>query len=252
MAGLEVWELAYLACAVGLGSFIRGVTGFGSSMIYVVGLTFFMPAAQAVPIILLLELVVTLWLLPPVWHLVHKRSLVLLLAGCAIAIPFGLMLLAHLPRSPMQAVIALVVLTVCLMLRSGFRLKKQPGTIGTIGVGLISGVLTGATSAGGPPAVIYYFSGPQAVTVGRASLIAFLGAADLIAAGMATFEGLMVEETVVRAALAVPPMLVGSWIGTKVFYRIDAERFRRLVIITLACLSLASLARAVVSMSGLG
>lgn len=252
MAGLELWELAYLAGVVGLGSFIRGVTGFGSSMIYVVGLTFVMPAAEAVPIILLLELVVTIWLLPPVWYQVHRRSLVLLLTGCALATPLGLMLLAHLPRSPMQAVIALVVLTVCLMLRGGFRLKRQPGAAGTIGVGLISGILTGATSAGGPPAVIYYFSGPQAVAVGRASLIAFLGAADLIAAGMATYDGLIFEETLIRTALAVPPMLVGSWIGARVFYRIDAEHFRRWVIITLACLSLASLARAVISMAGFG
>ncbi len=250
MAGLEIWELAYLACAVGMGSFIRGVTGFGSSMIYVVGLTFFMPAAEAVPMILLLELVTTVWLLPPVWRDVHVRSTVLLLIGCAVAIPLGLMLLAHLPRAPMQAVIALVVLTICLMLRAGFRLRRQPGSAGTIGVGVMSGVLTGATSAGGPPAVIYYFSGPQAVAVGRASLIAYLGAADLIATGMASFEGLIDEETFVRTALAVPPMLLGSWIGVKIFRRIDALRFRQWVIVTLAVLSLVSLARALMVMAG--
>ena len=122
------------------------------------------------------------------------------------------------------------------------------GAAGTIGVGLVSGVLTGATSAGGPPAVIYYFSGPQRVAVGRASIIAFLGAADLIAAGMATFEGLILEETLLRTALAVPPMLLGSWIGAKVFHRIDPERFRHWVIVTLALLSLASLARALLVM----
>ena len=248
MAGLEYWELAYLFCVVGAGSFIRGVTGFGSSMIYVVGMTFVIPAAEAVPIILMLELIVTLWLLPPVWHQVHKRSLMLLLLGCAIAIPFGLVLLNYLPRAPMQAVIAIVVLAVCLMLRAGFRLKQQPGAAGTIGIGMIAGVLTGATSAGGPPAVIYYFSGPQAVAVGRASLIAFLGGADLVATGMAAYDGLIFEETILRTALIVPSMLVGSWIGTKVFYRIDADRFRQWVIITLACLSVASLTRAILSM----
>lgn len=244
MAGLEIWELLYLACVIGLGAFIRGVTGFGSSMIYVVGLTFVVPAAEAVPIILLLELVTTVWLLPPVWRLVHGRSLAFLLVGCTAALPLGLMMLAHLPRAPMQAVIALVILAVCLILRSGFRLSRQPGAAGTIGVGLISGVLTGATSAGGPPAVIYYFSGPQPVAVGRASIIAFLGAADLIAAGMATHEGLILEETLLRTALAVPPMLLGSWIGARIFHRIDPERFRQWVIVTLALLSLASLSRA--------
>ena len=40
MVGLEISELVYLAGVVGIGSFIRGGTGFGSSMIYIVGLTF--------------------------------------------------------------------------------------------------------------------------------------------------------------------------------------------------------------------
>ncbi len=248
MAGLEIWELLFLAGVVGIGSFVRGVTGFGSSMIYAVGLTFVLPASEVVPIILLLELATTVWMLPKVWRFAHWRSLSLLLIGCAIALPLGLALLAHVPRAPMQAVIALVVLTVCLILRSGFRLEKQPGVLGTIGVGLISGVLTGATSAGGPPAVIYYFSGPAAVAAGRASLIAYLGAADIIATGMASYEGLIVGETLLRTALAVPPMLLGIWIGTKVFHRMDPERFRQWVIIALGCLSAAGLTKALVTM----
>jgi uncharacterized membrane protein YfcA len=249
MAGLELWQLAYLGLVIGLGSFVRGVTGFGSSMIYVVGLTFVMPAATAVPIILLLELVITIWLLPPVWRSVHWRSLALLLIGCAAALPPGLMLLAHLPRAPMQAVIAMVVLGVCLLMRSGFRLRRQPGAVGTIGVGLISGVLTGATSAGGPPAVLYYFSGPQTVAVARASLIAYLGAADLIGTGMAAAEGLIDGQTLERAALAAVPMLLGSWVGVRAYARLDPPRFRRWVIVTLACLSLVSLLTAMLAMT---
>jgi uncharacterized membrane protein YfcA len=250
MAGLELYELLFMAGVVGIGSFVRGVTGFGSSMIYAVGLTFVLPASEVVPIILLLELVTTVWMLPKVWRLAAWRSLSLLLIGCTIAIPLGLYLLNHVPRAPMQAVIALVVLTVCLILRSGFRLEKQPGTLGTIGVGLISGVLTGATSAGGPPAVIYYFSGPGAVAVGRASLIAFLGIADLIATGMATYDSLIFSETFVRAALGIPPMLVATWIGSRVFHRLDPERFRRWVIVVLACLSGAGLIKATFAMVG--
>ena len=248
MAGLELFELIFLAGVVGVGSFVRGVTGFGSSMIYAVGLTFVLPAAEVIPIILMLELVTTVWMLPKVWRQVDWRGVLLILVGCTIALPLGFMLLKHVPREPMQGIIALVVLCVCLILRSGFRLKKQPGTLGTIGVGLISGVLTGATSAGGPPAVIYYFSGPSAVAVGRASLIAYLGLADVVATGMATFEGLIYSETVVRTALAVPPMLLATWIGSLVFHRMNPERFRQWVIIVLACLSLVGLTKALVSM----
>jgi len=96
--------------------------------------------------------------------------------------------------------------------------------------------------------VIYYFSGPAAVAAGRASLIAYLGAADVIATGMAAYEGLIVGDTVVRMALAVPPMLLGTWIGTQVFHRMNPERFRQWVIIVLACLAAVGLIRAAAAM----
>ena len=120
MAGLEWVELAYLPAVIGIGAFVRGFTGFGSSMIYVVGLTFAMPAAQAVPMILMLEVITTAGLVPSVWRLIQWRSLALLLLGSVVATPIGLWLLGFLEPAPMQAVIAGVVLGACLMLRSGF------------------------------------------------------------------------------------------------------------------------------------
>jgi uncharacterized protein len=252
MAGLELWELSYLAAVVGAGSFIRGFTGFGSSMIYVVGLTFALPASEAVPVILLLEIAATVRLLPAVWSQVEWRSVGLLTLGGVVATPVGLAVLTHLPRAPMQAAIAVVVLGVCVLLRAGFRLKRQPKTAGTLLVGLTCGILTGATSTGGPPAVIYYFSGPLAVAIGRASLIALLGALDLLASGMAAYSGLIVGETLLRTALAIPPMVLGTWAGERVFRRADPEGFRRWVIVVLAALSVISFGRATSVMAGVG
>ncbi len=243
-------ELAYLAAVFGIGAFIRGFTGFGSSMIYVVGLTFAIPASQAVPLILILEVIATGGLLPAVWRKVEWRSVALLLTACIAATPLGLAALANLPPPPMQAVIAAVVLGACLMLRSGWRLQKQPGVAGTLGVGVVSGALTGATSTGGPPIVLYYYSGPLALGVSRASLIAYLGAADLFASGMAAYQGLVGTETLLRVAMAAPPMFLGAWIGTKMFHRADPDRFRRWVLIVLAALAVISFAKAVLAMIG--
>ncbi|MCA8929034.1 MAG: sulfite exporter TauE/SafE family protein [Alphaproteobacteria bacterium] len=248
VAGLEGVELAYLAAVFAGGSFIRGFTGFGSSMIYVVGLTFAIPASEAVPLILILEVIATAGLLPAAWHHVQWRSVALLLVAGTVATPLGLGLLAFLPPAPMQAVIACVVLGACLMLRSGFRLHRQPGRVGTLGVGALSGILTGATSAGGPPIVLYYFSGPLPVAVARASVIAYLGAADVIAGSMAAAQGLVEGETLVRVALAAPVMLLGAWVGTRMFRRTDPSRFRQLVIVLLLVLSVASLGKALLAM----
>ncbi len=248
IAGLEWIELAYLAAVFAVGSFVRGFTGFGSSMIYVVGLTFAIPASEAVPLILILEVLASAALLVGVWRQVAWRSVALLLLVCVAATPLGLALLAWLPPPPMQAVIACVVLGACLMLRSGWHLKEQPGVLGTVGVGMLSGILTGSTSTGGPPIVLYYYSSPLPVAVARASLIAFLGLADLFASVMAAYKGLVVTETLLRVALAAPIMFLGAWVGSLIFHRADPDRFRRRVILVLAALSVVSLGRALAAM----
>lgn len=250
LAGLDSVGLVSLALVVAFGSFVRGFTGFGSSMIYVVGLTFFMPAAEAVPVILMLEVVTTIGMAPSVWARVDWRSLALLLAACIAATPLGLWLLSGLEPAPMQAVIACVVLLACLSLWYGFRFAKRPGLGATLGVGAVSGILTGATSTGGPPLVLYYYSGPLPVAVGRASLIIYLGLADLVATGMAASQGLIHEATLIRAAMTVPPMIVGAWAGIWLFRRVAPERFRRIVIVVLAGLSVVSLGRAIAAMLG--
>ena len=248
IAGLELFELVVVVGVVWIGAFVRGVTGFASSMIYAVGLTFVLPAVEVVPLIMILEMITTIWMLPRVWRIADWRGVGLIAAGCAIALPLGFGLLTILPRAPSQAVIAAVVLGVCLMLWSGFKLKKQPGAFGTMGFGVISGIMTGVTSAGGPPAIIYFFAGPAPVAVARASLIAYLGVADIMAIGVASADGLIVSETFMRAAVATPSILIASLIGTMVFHRMNPDRFRQWVIVILACVSLAGLIRAIVAM----
>ena len=98
--------------------------------------------------------------------------------------------------------------------------------------------------------MLYYFSGPLAPAVGRASVILFLGIADLVASGMASYKGLIGVETVTRTGIALLPMVLATWAGALVFKRADPERFRQWVIIVLAALSVVSLGRAVAAMLG--
>ncbi len=110
MPGLEPPALAFALIAVFAGAFVRGYSGFGSSLIWAASLTLVLPPAAVVPVILMLEVAASLRLLPGVWREVAWRSLWRLLIGAWAAMPAGLYFLANLPTAAMQAAVSAVVL----------------------------------------------------------------------------------------------------------------------------------------------
>ena len=243
-AGLEPATLAYAWAAIFLGGFVRGYSGFGSSMVWVTALTQVMPAWRVVPIILVLEVLASAHLLPGAWKDVHWASVRPLMAAAWLATPLGVWALARLSPATMQLAISLVVIATAALLWRGFRLSRTPGTAATLGLGAVSGVLTGATSANGPPLVIFYLSSPVAMARQRASLIACFLGIDALGAALAALAGLVPPESVLQTALLLPAMLVGTALGGRRFLGTSPEAFRRVALILLGALGIAGLLRA--------
>src|SRR6185436_12394234 len=94
--------LAYAMLCVFGAAVVRGFSGFGFSLLAITALSLVVPPVVVVPSIFLLEVAASLHLLPSVWREVHWRAIGLLLAGCGVATPLGVWLLATVPRAPMQ------------------------------------------------------------------------------------------------------------------------------------------------------
>ena len=244
---MEPAAITFAVVAVFCGAFVRGYSGFGSSMIWVSSLSLVFPPLLVVPAVFLLEIAVSINLLPKVWREVEWRSLRWLLVGAVVATPAGLYLLAALPDTPVRIAISLAILTTSFLLWRGFALRAVPGAGPAAATGLLAGAMNGAIGFGGPPAILFYFSSPAAVGVSRASVIAFLFGLDAIGAAMAAGQGLYDADVLVLALVLVVPVLVGISLGNRRFLKADPERFRRYVLILLAALSVAVLARAVVA-----
>jgi uncharacterized membrane protein YfcA len=244
IAGLEATTLAYAWAAIFVGGFIRGYTGFGSSMIWVSSLTQVMPAARVVPVILALEVLASAHLLPGAWPAVQWTTVWPLMLAAWLATPIGVWILARLSPAAMQLAISLVVLATAGLLWRGYTLRRMPGTPATLAIGAVSGVLTGSTSAGGPPLVMFYLSSPAGMAVQRASLIACFLGIDAVGVGIAALAGLVPAESVVLVALLLPAMLVGTALGDRRFLGTTPETFRRVALLLLAALGLAGILRA--------
>lgn len=240
---MDAATLTFAMIVVLMGAFVRGYSGFGSSLLWVSGLSLVLRPVEVVPTIFLLEITASIHLLPKVWREIDWRSLRWLLLGTFAATPFGIVVLASLPPAPMRMGIALVVLTATALMWRGFSLKATPGPGPTVLTGLVCGALNGSTGIGGPPAILFYFSSPAAAAVSRASLIAFLFAIDAFGATVAAVQGLVTGNVLLLAALLLLPVVIGVATGNRRFIRTEPETFRRFVLLLLALFSVAVLLR---------
>lgn len=244
--GMGIYTLIFSYCAILFAGIIRGYSGFGFSMIAVVSLSLVMPPAEIVPVILLLEVVASLWLLPRVWRQIHWRSLSWLSLGVLIGTPAGVYLLTNISPNAMRAAIAVVVMVLVVLLWCGFSLKTIPGRGKTVITGLISGVLNGSATIGGPPVILFYLSTPTGAAVSRASLIALFFGTDILAFFICFSQGLVTSKTGMMCASSLIPLLLGLGVGNHFFSRGNTEAFRKKVLILLMALAVIVLVRVII------
>jgi len=244
---VEIPVLLFSITVVLIAGFIRGYSGFGFSMIVVVALSLIFSPAQIVPVVLLLEIAASVWLMPHVWQQVQWRFLGWLFLGVAVGTPVGTQLLSRVSVIPMRAAIAITVMILSVMLWRGFRLTKAPGKGAIISGGVISGVLNGSAAIGGPPVVLLLFSSPASVEVSRASLITFFLGTDIFATAMCSAHGLVTAQKLLFALMLFVPLVCGLYLGNRSFIHTPPEAFRKRVLILLCVLSFFALLRSVLS-----
>ena len=156
-----------------LAGALRGFTGFGFSLAAVPLLSLIMPPARAIPIVLILQLLVSIAGLRDAVRHCDWRSIRMLTVGAAVATPLGVWGLAHLSAAPVRLTIAVVVVCGALVLGRGFRLPIVPVGWRVLPFGLASGLFNGLAGIPGPPVIAFYLASPVSSAVARSSMIVF-------------------------------------------------------------------------------
>ena len=76
-----------------IASIIRGFNGFGFSATCISGFSFILPAIEIVPIILILEVLISIFMIPYIWNKIDWDFVSKILVGIIIGSPIGLLLL---------------------------------------------------------------------------------------------------------------------------------------------------------------
>ena len=226
-----------------LASFVRGFSGFGFSASSISLLSFILPPREIVPIIVLLEIVASFFMIPSIWNKINWRFVLFLLIGVIIGTPIGINLLVYLESQITHIIISITVLIFAFLLLKGYKNKKLDHNISKFLVGGVAGTVNGFGTLAGLPIALYLLIIAAEPAVIRASLAALFFFTDAYALIIGYFNDILNLKVVYRSIPLFFVIPIGILLGTKFFKDSSKESYKRYVLYFLIVVSIFGLIR---------
>jgi uncharacterized protein len=217
-----------------LGAVVAGLAGFAFGLIASAIWLHVITPAQSAVLIAAYAIVIqgtTLWKLR---HAVQLPRLAPYLIGGAVGIPFGAALLTWATPSQMRAAIGAALVLFSLYSLAGPRLPSiGGGAAGDSVVGVLSGLFAGSTGLAGIPVIVWStlrrWSKDEQRAVFQPVVIAVFAMTLLWfgANGQLTWEALRLF------LIGLPAVLLGTWLGFRLYGKLDETTFRTIVLVLL-------------------
>jgi len=114
------------------------------------------------------------------------------------------------------------------------KIKIKPTFINGIITGIIAGVGVGLFAIGGPPVVIYLLSATDDKDVYRVSSLAYFTLSSIYATGLRVASGIINGQVMMIFAFMLAAIVLGGFIGEKIFNRINADKLKKIIYIFMA------------------
>ena len=226
-----------------IASVIRGFNGFGFSATCISGFSFILPAIEIVPIILILEVFISIFMIPYIWSKIDWRFVFKLLIGIAIGSPIGLYLLKYFSPETTHLYVCLIIIFFSILLMKGYTNKDINNNQTKIFTGVISGTLNGLTTLGGMPVALFLLVTSIQPAVIRGSLAALFFLTDIYAFILSFFVGIVDMTTIYRTFPLIIVLPIGAFIGNKFFIKSKEQLYRKVVFYFLIVVSVFGILR---------
>ena len=214
-----------------LGAFVQGATGFGSGLLINAFWLHIMEPTHAIPLNVVTSLFISC---VPIYKLRKKLDFSKLKQFAifgVVGIPIGMYLLVISDPSKLKFSIGiLLVIYALLMLKiSSFSINVNNKSINNL-VGFISGVIGGLTALLGIIPVAWFSVQRLPKNTKRGTYEPFIFITSIAAIISFAFAGLYKIEMIFDLLKIIPALLVGSWLGIKIYNKINDNLFRKVVL----------------------
>nr|WP_246514482.1 sulfite exporter TauE/SafE family protein [Neoroseomonas soli] len=223
---LADWRLLAAVLATVVAGLMRGYSGFGTAVILAPVYSLLWEPRAGVPVMLLMELLVSLQLLPGAIKDADRRVVLPLGGAAAVATPLGAWILLTADGEALRRFIGGFVLAFGVLLMSGWRYHGSRPLSLNLAVGTAAGLLKGSTGMSGPPVILYLLAGLEEAKRHRANLILFFASIAVISVVPPFLGGLIDAAVWLRLAVLLPVMAISVPIGVRLF-RVIPDRLYR-------------------------
>ena len=230
-----------------IASIIRGFNGFGFSATCMSLISFILPAIEIVPIILILEVMVSIFMFPYIWSSIDWKFVFQILIGISIGSPIGLYLLKFLsPDVTHLSICGIIIFFVILQLR-GYSNKKINILPVKFLAGGISGIINGLGTLGGMPISLFLLITKVKPIVIRGSLAAIFFIADAYVLNLSFNVGIVEPIVIYRVIPLILVLPLGIFIGNKFFIKSREETYRKFVFYFLIIISIFGITKVLIN-----
>ncbi|MFI7131991.1 sulfite exporter TauE/SafE family protein [Nonomuraea sp. NPDC050153] len=225
-----------------IASTVHAVTGFGYALVATPLLALTVDPHTAVVSTTLSALAMTITIGVRQRHHAEWKVAMIAMVGIVLGLPIGLWVYGVASERVLTALIGVGVLGCTVMV---WRRVKVPGNVPTlVGVGILSGALSTSTGTNGPPMVAAFQGMGYDPSKFRATLSAvFAGTSVFSLVGFAV-AGEVNSQSLWIGLVGVPIVQLGWFAGNAIFKRIDADRFRKVLLAALLVSAAVTLASA--------
>ena len=240
---LSIPEIIFILFTVFVASIIRGFNGFGFSATCISGFSFILPAIEIVPIILILEVLISIFMIPYIWNKIDWSFVSKILVGIIIGSPIGLILLKCLDSEITHLSVCIIIIFFSLLLMKGYSNQNINNNFGKFLTGIVSGTLNSLTTLGGMPVALFLLVTSIQPAIIRASLAALFFLTDIYAFILSFFAGIVDLLTIYRTIPLIVILPIGVYIGNKFFVKSKEETYRKVVFYFLITVSIIGILR---------
>lgn len=235
-----VQELLVIFFALLLGGTLKGATGMGTPIVAVPALAAFLGVPFAIAVLTIPVLITNAW---QAWQFREHRGglpfLPTLCVSSVVGVIFGIWLLTSLRTSQLSLGLGLTTLLYIAvrLLRPEFAIGPAAARRWAPTVGVLSGVLQGATGVSAPVSVTFIngmrLARPQFVLTVSVFFLSFA----LTQIPALAFTGVLTWQRAFYSVVALLPVSLGMPIGAWLGRRLSPETFDRLILILLAVIA---------------